>query len=439
MADKIKSFIAKKKADAKFKLAGPGHKLSDTSSTNIVGPSKSKKKSSSKTNPTEATKQAAQAALARISQEKKTNNFNTSLAAIQARVRRELESEHRCASDDKFMAKKPKETMLEASPHLAATGVYFRCPLVSDAVLTKDEWKPKIQEFLFGQVDVERGLTSCLIIHTCNYNRVKVTDCVSTLCKYLDNIIANPDEVKFHKIRCLNATYMEKVQPILGSAEFLEAAGFHKQMIDNNGQSEESWIWSMDNVGSLDVLKSLRETLSSGERVELEIDRNTQVLSPSQASTRIELPQDFYAVSPTELKREQQLKHESLEKQLQLRTKAMRERDELKEIRKYKFCIIRIRFPDGLYLQGTFSVYEKFCEVLDFVRDNLDVDAPFELRTATGQRIRNEDEDNTLLALKLVPATILMFKWDRAVDEQLKASGHNGFLRPDVMKLMQPL
>lgn len=36
---------------------------------------------------------------------------------------------------------------------------------------------------------------------------------------------------------------------------------------------------------------------------------------------------------------------------MQLRTKAMREKEELREIRKYKFALIRIRFPDGLYLQ----------------------------------------------------------------------------------------
>ena len=34
-----------------------------------------------------------------------------------------------------------------------------------------------------------------------------------------------------------------------------------------------------------------------------------------------------------------------------LRTKAMRERAEIKERRKYRFCLIRIRFPDGLVLQ----------------------------------------------------------------------------------------
>lgn len=52
-----------------------------------------------------------------------------------------------------------------------------------------------------------------------------------------------------------------------------------------------------------------------------------------------------------ELKREQQRKVDAAEKQLELRTKAMREKDELREIRKYKFAIIRVRFPDGLFLQ----------------------------------------------------------------------------------------
>ena len=34
-----------------------------------------------------------------------------------------------------------------------------------------------------------------------------------------------------------------------------------------------------------------------------------------------------------------------------LRTKAMREREEQRERRKYKFTLIRVRFPDGLVLQ----------------------------------------------------------------------------------------
>lgn len=35
----------------------------------------------------------------------------------------------------------------------------------------------------------------------------------------------------------------------------------------------------------------------------------------------------------------------------QLRTKAMREKDETRERNVYKYTLIRIRFPDGLILQ----------------------------------------------------------------------------------------
>ena len=44
---------------------------------------------------------------------------------------------------------------------------------------------------------------------------------------------------------------------------------------------------------------------------------------------------------------------ELAERETMLRTKAMREREEMKERRKYRFCLIRVRFPDGLVLQVT--------------------------------------------------------------------------------------
>lgn len=56
-------------------------------------------------------------------------------------------------------------------------GVYFRCPLISDEVLSKEEWKIKIKEFLFNTLEEERGMTACLILYSCNYNRTKVGKC----------------------------------------------------------------------------------------------------------------------------------------------------------------------------------------------------------------------------------------------------------------------
>lgn len=178
MAEKIKKFFAKKKADAKFKLAGPGHKLNE-SSTNVVGPSKAKTKPlPQRIEPNDAGRQAAQAALARVSCQNPNTSFNTSLAAIQAQVRRELEAEKKNAAaagvDIALPTTDTSKSDIETSPHLAVKAVYFRCSLISEEILPKEEWRIKIKEFLFEQLEEERGLTACLIIQSCNYNRTKV-------------------------------------------------------------------------------------------------------------------------------------------------------------------------------------------------------------------------------------------------------------------------
>ncbi|XP_028133703.1 UBX domain-containing protein 6 [Diabrotica virgifera virgifera] len=443
MAEKIKKFFAKKKADAKFKLAGPGHKLTESSSTasNQSKPSKGAYVPP-KVEPTEAARQAAEAALVRLQGQRKDTAFNTSFAAIQAKVRKELEAETKNQNQPQVPGSPTKSTDdYECSHHLAVKGVYFKCPLISDEVLPKEEWKVKIKEFLFNTLEEERGMTSVLLIYSCNYNRTKVTDCVNVLIRYIDNILANPEETKFHKIRCSNATFCDKVMPVLGALDFLNAAGFRDQKIDNNGTEENFLVWSVENIDGLETLQFLRDTLKAEERVDLEIDRNIQVLSPAQAAERNELPQDFFAMTAEELKKERQQRSEQLEKQLQLRTKAMREKDEIREIKKYKFCLIRIRFPDGLFLQGTFSVYEKFSEVVEFVKENLEHEGlPFVLSLSTGHRLEESDKDNTLMDLRLVPATILLFQWDASIENDLKAAGGNtAYLKPEIMLLVQSL
>merc|ERR1712066_780725 len=120
-----------------------------------------------------------------------------------------------------------------------------------------------------------------------------------------------------------------------------------------------------------------------------------------------ELPQDFFAISKEEVKAEQNSRKELLERESMLRTKAMREKEEAKAKRKYKYCLIRIRFPDGWILQGTFSVYEQISAVLDFVTDHLESPLPYLLvDSATGARLGQEEADQTLLDLGLVPASL---------------------------------
>nr|CAD7448373.1 unnamed protein product [Timema bartmani] len=432
MADKIKKFFQKKKADAKFKMAGPGYKLNAAVPQPQVEAS-----STTKVTPrgplSDEAKQAAAAALARLGGQKQdTVAFNTSLAAIQAQVRRELEAEKKESSIEEV----PKSGVDSSagddenvSPFLAVNGVYFKCPLIGPEVLTKDEWHKKIREFLYEQLTEERGLTAVLIIHTCNKNREKVEQCVETLCKYLENILHNPGEEKYHRIRQSNRVFQERVAPLEGTQDLLQAAGF---------QAEDDYlVFSEERLQTPDTLQILCDALRSAEPITLELDHNLQVLLPSQAASRRELPPVFYNLTPEEIKREQQNRSEILEKSLMLRTKAMREKEELREMRKYRYALIRVRFPDGILLQGTFSVYEKFEAVTSFLRETLvEEDRSFVLTTPTGHRLGPEEDSQTLVDLRLVPASVLIFSWDPPL---VSTDKQQLYLKPEVMILVQNL
>lgn len=70
----------------------------------------------------------------------------------------------------------------------------------------------------------------------------QIQSCVNILCKYVDNIIQGPGELKYRKIRCSNKAYLERVAPIEGSQEFLEAAGFKRaKQVAEDSQEEDVW------------------------------------------------------------------------------------------------------------------------------------------------------------------------------------------------------
>lgn len=117
-----------------------------------------------------------------------------------------------------------------------------------------------------------------------------------------------------------------------------------------------------------------------------------------------------------------------------LRTKAMRERDEQRALRRYKFAVLRIKFPDGIILQGTFSVHEKFKNVIEFVDENLvDDKMSFLLITPDGIKLVEECHEKTLLELRLIPTAILEFSWDLSVRENMP----KGYLKEDVLCYIQ--
>ncbi|XP_041705054.2 UBX domain-containing protein 6-like [Coregonus clupeaformis] len=428
------------KKDLKFKSAGPGKKLTEDGSSkpHVVqssGPAKPCHAA-----PTEGAQKAGAAALARIEGQPRPR-VQTSQDVIRLQVKRELEEEAVAA------AEKENTTAVEGSnvkdlAFLSVTGVYFTCPLTG-ATLTKSERDVHIKEAIFMRFEEDVVEASVMMVHTFNKDREKVKAAVDIISKYIENICKNPTEEKYRKIKLSNKVFQEKVKTVEGSREFLEAMGFQSIMLDVEGQeeSEEFLVLMAHDPESLEVKKESRDRLQRGEPVRAQLDRQPQAFRPSPNAMRFELPPEFYNLTAEELKREQQQKNEVVDKNAMLRTKAMREREEQRERRKYNYTLLRVRLPDGNILQGTFLAWDKVSVLFQFVRDSL-VDGwqPFELVAPGGHKLQ-EDQEVALNECSLVPAVLLTFSWDAAVQADIVAAGGKSpaLLKPELLENIQTL
>ena len=301
----IKDFFKKKKADAKFKLAGAGHKLGDPSSApraNVAAPRVQQERA----HPSQSSQQAGAAALNRIAnkEQKEADVIKArQKAMIKDRARQELEREQQIDAEIakiKTVYGDKEEIQCEGPQHLAVSGVFFKCDLIGGDPGPRHVIKQRIREFLYNQLEDERGLTAVLIIHTCNSPRDRVETGVETLCKYIDNIVNNPSELKFRKIRKSNKAFNERVASLEGTSEFLEGCGFvSRQMEGPDGAMEDFWFFPEDNT-DFDTLAAMRDTLKTAEPVAAELDRQMTVIPPSQKISR-ELPPDFFNLTKEEV------------------------------------------------------------------------------------------------------------------------------------------
>ena len=346
----IKEFFKKKKADAKFKLAGSGHKLGDPSSAPRPGPSAGGRagpgRERERAHPSQSSQQAGAAALNRLVG-KETKDIDLTKARqkaiIQERARQELAKEEKIEKEIakiKSVYGEKEDIEVECPGQLAVTGVFFKCDLVGGNPGTREEIKARIKEFLYDQLEEEKCLTAVLIIQTCNSPRDRVELCVETLCKYIDNIIRNPTEIKFRKIRKSNKAFKERVASLEGTTQFLEGCGFQTEQLEGpDGTMEEFWVFPEDQT-DIETLEAMKDTLQGAEPVAAELDRNLTVLAPSQKIKR-ELPADFFNLTKEEFIAEQESRKDQLERESMLRTKAMRDKEEARAKRKYKYCLIR--------------------------------------------------------------------------------------------------
>nr|8FCT_G Chain G, UBX domain-containing protein 6 [Homo sapiens] len=440
----MKKFFQEFKADIKFKSAGPGQKLKES-----VGEKAHKEKPNQpaprppRQGPTNEAQMAAAAALARLEQKQSRAWGPTSQDTIRNQVRKELQAEATVSGSPEApgtnVVSEPRE---EGSAHLAVPGVYFTCPLTG-ATLRKDQRDACIKEAILLHFSTDPVAASIMKIYTFNKDQDRVKLGVDTIAKYLDNIHLHPEEEKYRKIKLQNKVFQERINCLEGTHEFFEAIGFQKVLLPAQDQEdpEEFYVLSETTLAQPQSLERHKEQLLAAEPVRAKLDRQRRVFQPSPLASQFELPGDFFNLTAERIKEEQRLESEAVRRLSVLRTKAMREKEEQRGLRKYNYTLLRVRLPDGCLLQGTFYARERLGAVYGFVREALQSDwLPFELLASGGQKL-SEDENLALNECGLVPSALLTFSWDMAVLEDIKAAGAepDSILKPELLSAIEKL
>ncbi|XP_075719844.1 UBX domain-containing protein 6 [Rhinoderma darwinii] len=413
------------KAEIKFKGAGPGRKLNDEAREipdNFVKEHPAPRKAPAG----DAQIAAASAAIARFDS-KQGKGKTLHKDAVHTPVKDvELKEEVKAMPND-------KKTETEKD---SIYNILFRCPLTGE-ILRREEIESHIKKNIEMLSTADSISASIMKIHTFNKDRDKVKLGVETVARYLKNIISNPNEEKYQKIKLSNKVFQEKVICLEGAHEFFEAIGFEKKTLALQGQDlqEEFYVLGSDALDRLNDLQSHHDSLLSGEPLIATLYRQPQIFVPSLQAAKFDLPDDFYNLTVEDIKLEQKLRTEKLKQDSMLRTKAMREKEDKPEIKKYKYTVLRIRFPDGYILQGLFYAQERLSVLVDFIRQHLQNDwLPFELTAPCGQKL--EDEQVTFREYGLVPSALLTFRWDEAILADVEAiDGHktDSVLKPDLL------
>ncbi|XP_077188287.1 UBX domain-containing protein 6 isoform X2 [Paroedura picta] len=387
--------------------------------------------------PTNEAQMAAAAALARLEQKPKPR-APLSQDAIRNQVKKELMNEAAASDKEATLDQKNSLPAVEDPAALSVSGIYFICPLTGSSV-QKDKKEAHIRQAIQQHASQDPVGASIMEIHTLNRDREKVKLGVETIAKYLDNIHLHPEEEKYWKIKLQNKVFQERIHPLEGADKFFQAVGFEKITLSVPEQEdpEEFYILKDEALEKLDDLKEHKENLLSAEPVRAQLDRQRCVFKPSARASHFELPSDFFNLTTEELIRERRLRAEAVEKITMLRTKAMREKEGQREMKKYNYTLLRVRFPDGYILQGTFFAREPVSALYQFVQEALQVDwLPFELLGPGAQKLT--DENMAFNECGLVPSALLTLTGDEDIMAGIKEQ-MGSLLKPELLSDVQVL
>lgn len=414
----IKNLFEKRK-DKKY---GKGHKLGDGSTPSTSSQYQPEQHAAyrppSSANQSEASRMAGEAALARMTNKnapKPTSSYKSQVSKEADRMNQtDAEMKKALAMKEHYFGQRTQ--LNEAAPVALKNPILFNSVLTGPGVrLPKEDLEDLIEQTLLTQLEDEPILVAVTLLFTANHkNQEKLTKCVEILNKFVANILNSPQEEKYRKIRVENAIFKEKVYSVKYADLVLKKSGFKATTLKLTEVDEDYFLYEGDNM---DKLESLKEALALGEPIVPTLDRDLKVYRVSSNSKtdcrKFDIGPEFYNVTVEDLRKEHKVKMEEIEKQGMLRTKAMRERDEQLELRRYNYCLVRVRFPSDYILQALFRSTETYETLYHFIQSQLEYDSvPFEL---FGHSLKkNVELSATLAEIGLAPAALINFKWNES-------------------------
>jgi UBX domain-containing protein 6 len=211
--------LFKKSKDKKY---GTGHRLGDTTPRQDQ-PSTSRQASGyvpPQQPKSEAAIKAGEAALQRLENAKNPSRPTTAAAR---QVAKELKQETEAAKKeldkefDKALRLKDhyfgKPQVVDGTALVPKSRIYFTASVLPEGEkYVAGEIEDRIEQLLLEKLHEEPVLVACTLLCTANYkDGDKLVKCVEILNKFADNILNNPSEEKYRKIRVENAIFKEKV------------------------------------------------------------------------------------------------------------------------------------------------------------------------------------------------------------------------------------
>ena len=197
----------------------------------------------------------------------------------------------------------------------------------------------------------------------------------------------------------------------------------------------EGGMIDQDHQSLHEALRKQQDEIERANKLpEMPCPRDVQVFAPASDPfdpSSIVIPDDFFEVYAADLSQPKSSGGaKTAAGAFEVQTKAMKEKQRLQKLSRFKKCFIRFRFPDRLELQAAFYPQEKTSHLTAFLRTQL-VDEQLDFYLFTTPPTTNLDKTKNIRDQGFLPAALVH------VGLSPGANATSPFLKPEVLQLIK--